>query len=750
MRAMNFGFASSVKGIRNDARRTAEEAARRAGLPLNDWLNAVILQQGAKLGLRPSPQTRFEAERPSVELSDVQLRLDDLGRRLDQITRTGFAAHATKRSRDETDPLAEQFARLEQRIEQLASNTPTAEMPSKQALEFAIAEIAARRRLDKGDRIPSPDLTGLENQLRRITDRIETLRHPDMEGEIAALRSELAEIGQTINEALPRQAIESIERQIQELAYSILDSRQAGIDSNALAGIEFGLVELRDALRELVPAEKLYGYNEAIEALGRKIDFIVAQDDPATIAQLDNLFETLRNMAAHVASDETVGFLTARVQTLSDKIDHLATRGSAGDAFNRLELRIDALSRAVSKRADSGDTAIGHVEALLQSLSAKIEQLQSRGDWTALDHFEGRIAKFVERLEATDSKLNHLDAVERGLADLLVHIEEISTRKESAGAPADTAPGIDLLKQDMARTHDALTAMHGTLDRVADRLTTLENDIRGNRAAPAAIERGVLELTQVVDPAPTPVAKSAVRHDLISKAPTTPPRHAMPEDALTIPTDPSSRIAHQTEITIGLDLNGDQPLEPGTSRPGSSAAPGPRIAVREAAPGGARPPAMGSKSSFIAAARRAAQAAVQDPKNGQTRSEPSRKTADVPLRAKLATRAKAVLAASIVGVVVGLVQITSNIFHFGIFEAPDSKVAVNFEADPTADSSEIQNGESEAVTAGRQESKSPGDGDVTASLIAPHTLPSLTPAPQASKGDPVQSLLNSVDAGSLS
>ena len=246
---MDFGFASSVKGIRSDARRTAEEAARRAGLPLNDWLNAIILQQAAKQGIRPPSQTRLEDERPSEELSDVKLRLDDLGRRLDQITRSGFAAYAPKRGRDEVDPVVEPFARLEQRIEQLASNishASTAEMPSKQALEFAIAEIAARRRLDKGDRTPAPDLTGLENQLRWITDQIETLRRPDMEGEIAALRSELAEIGHTINEALPRRAIESIERQIQELAYSVVESWQAGIDSNVLAGIEYGLAELRD------------------------------------------------------------------------------------------------------------------------------------------------------------------------------------------------------------------------------------------------------------------------------------------------------------------------------------------------------------------------------------------------------------------------------------------------------------------------------------------------------------------------
>ena len=745
---MNFGFASSVKGIRTDARRTAEEAARRAGLPLNDWLNAVILQQGAKQGIRPSAQVRFEEERPSEELSDVQTRLEDFGRRLDQITRSGFAAYAPRRSRDEADPLVEQFARLEQRIEQLASNIthpPAAETPSKQALEFAIAEIAARRRMDKV--APSPDLTGLENQLRQITDQIETLRRPDVEGEIAALRSELDEIGHTINEALPRRAIESIEKQIQELAYSVVDSRQAGIDSAALSGIEDGLAELRDALGELVPAEKLLGCNEAIEALGRKIDFIVAQDDPAMIAQLDNLVATLRDMAAHVASDETVGALTARIQTLSDKIDHLAISGSAGDAFNRLELRIDALSRAVSERTNGGDTAI---EALLQSLSTKIEQLQSRGDWTALDHFEARIAKFVERLDATDSRLNHLDAIERGLADLLVHIQEIKTQKETAGA--DSAPGIDLLKQDMARTNDALAAVHGTLDRVADRLASIENDIRSNRTPPATIERGVAEPTQVVDPAPTPVAKSAVRHDLVTPT-TTPSRHVALGDALTIPTDPNSIVTRQTEVTLGLELIGDQPLEPGSGRPGLNAVPGPRIAVSEAAlPGGARPPATGSKSSFIAAARRAAQAAGQDTKNGQVRSEPLRKTADVPLRAKLATRAKAVLlAASVVAIVVGLVQITSNIFHFGIFEAGDSKVAVNFEADPTADSSEIQNGDSETVTAGGQESKpTPSDGDATAGLLAPQTLPSLTPAPKAPTGDPVQSLLNSVDSGSLS
>ena len=43
-------------------------------------------------------------------------------------------------------------------------------------------------------------LSGLEGQLRQITDQIETLRRPGVEEAIAALRAELGEIGRTLNE----------------------------------------------------------------------------------------------------------------------------------------------------------------------------------------------------------------------------------------------------------------------------------------------------------------------------------------------------------------------------------------------------------------------------------------------------------------------------------------------------------------------------------------------------------------------
>jgi localization factor PodJL len=56
---MKFGVPWSVKGIRPEARETAKEAARRAGMSLEDWLNSVILQQATQSGLSgqpPAPQ----------------------------------------------------------------------------------------------------------------------------------------------------------------------------------------------------------------------------------------------------------------------------------------------------------------------------------------------------------------------------------------------------------------------------------------------------------------------------------------------------------------------------------------------------------------------------------------------------------------------------------------------------------------------------------------------------------------------
>ena len=128
----------------------------------------------------------------------------------------------------------------------------------------------------------------------------------------------------------------------------------------------------------------------------------------------------------------------------------------------------------------------------------------SRGDNVAFGHLEDRIVSLVEKLDASDSRLGHLEAIERGLADLLVNIEDIKADKGGGGLRASGAGGVDDLKHDIARTQDALEAVHGTLGIVVDRLATIEKDIRGEGRTRSQAE------ADFDAPAP-PVGKLAVR-----------------------------------------------------------------------------------------------------------------------------------------------------------------------------------------------------------------------------------------------
>ena len=241
--------------------------------------------------------------------------------------------------------------------------------------------------------------------------------------------------------------------------------------------------------------------------------------------------------------------------------------------------------------------------------SDKIEQMQnSRGDDDAFGHLEDRIVQLVEKLDASDSRLGHLEAIERGLADLLVHIEDMRANKDAGGLRAQGSPGVDDLKHDIARTQDALEAVHGTLGHVVDRLAT---DRKGHsrRGAPHAAADSDAPL--VSRSASSRSARSTMRPAAQRRPMPTPP-HGRSRRHRRRPRPGACR--RPPSMPIDPDLPADQPLEPGSGPP-------PLRPIRPRASPPRKPPSAaprpgrraGGKSSFIAAARRAAQAAVQEP-----------------------------------------------------------------------------------------------------------------------------------------
>lgn len=644
---MKFGAQWSVKGITPETRETAREAARRSGMSLGDWLNSVILHNGA-------PQDDDDHYDEGGAGEDVAAKLDHLTRRIDQLTRRGPEAYAPPHHR-QAQP-AQYAAPAYAPAPAPAMYAPPANLTHR--LDNAVAEIAARRRALNGElapaapvfappprpappmvaspaiapvfapmqepppaivRAPMPaqDLSGLEEQLRQITDRIDTLRTPGVEEAIHALRGELAGISNSLNEAMPRQAIDHLEHQIQSLTARIAEGRQAGIDGHALANLEQGLAEVRDVLYRLTPAENLAGFGEAIHGLDQKIDYIVAQKDPATLQQLEESISTLRQVAEHIASNDAVGRVASDVAMLSEKIDRLAHAGSGGDALSGLEQRIAALSDAIATRNQSGASVPPKLEALVGSLTDKIEKLQgSRGDDVAFGHLEDRIVKLVEKLDASDSRLAHLEAIERGLGDFLVHMEEIRAQKPSNGLREGGNGAVDALKHDLARTEKEIQAVHGALGQVVDRLATIERGLLGEAKPPQAAQMPGKLAVRAAPIAPEPMLLSALAVEQPAPTPATRPQAAVSVPAPEPKPQPAPRpMPRAKSLPINPDLPPDLPLEPGSGPPQVRLDPAARIAASEAALGNALMPAGDTpqgKSGFIAAARRAAQTALKE------------------------------------------------------------------------------------------------------------------------------------------
>ena len=332
---------------------------------------------------------------------------------------------------------------------------------------------------------PAVDISNIEEQLRLITARIEALRpSSELESVVTSFRKDLAEIREQLTKALPRRAVESLEAEVQALAKRLDQSRASGIDLGVLAGIEGGLKEVRDALRNLTPAEKLVGFDDTVKALSQKVDLIIAKEDPAALQQLETAIGALRGIVSHVASNDTLTKVAEDVRLLAAKVDVVASSAASGQAVSALESRIDTLANALNASNEAGRAVPHELEKLLSGLIEKLEWVQlTHTDHAALGALEDRIAQLIKRLDASDARLGNLEAVERGMADLLVHIDQIRGGNGVAAAATPRKP-VDAIERDVAeikrserRTQDSLEAVHGTVEHVVDRLAMIESGI---------------------------------------------------------------------------------------------------------------------------------------------------------------------------------------------------------------------------------------------------------------------------------
>ncbi|HLH11187.1 MAG TPA: hypothetical protein VKV77_04815 [Methylovirgula sp.] len=510
------------------------------------------------------------------------------------------------------------------------------------SLATAIAEISQRQRAleDRKPAVSKPEvqepaaqtasLVSLQADLAALGAKLDEMRHEQSARSaqpvcnLDKLRAEIADMSQALRDLGSRGSIATLEQAIRGLTQKIEVSRTEGIREAVLSPIEELLGELRRSLAEIDPRTTIKGLESELHRLGSKLDDLArAGLDPAAFETIQQQTREIRDLlTAAAARPLPVEQIERQVAQLAESIDRQRAAGrepsyaldeDRATAFGKIEDRLDAISakveqaiaesrdqtryEALARRIDTVHDALTNresapdtrpLEDLVRGLAEKLERAQEpKTEPQAIEALERQIAELAQRLDR--SGFSTLSALEETIASLFAELERTrQTALEAAqnavrhalsqpgGANSDVSRELQRLRavQDETdrRTLSTLNAVHETLEKVVDRLAVVEGEL-----AQRPGQRG-----EALASGPVPVFA--------------PPQREAPR-APQVPADDRTRRDRAMPPAAALE---DFLIEPGSGFPGR----------REA--GQAQDEPAPTRANFIAAARRAAQAAQKE------------------------------------------------------------------------------------------------------------------------------------------
>lgn len=605
---MKPGIPWSVKGIDSEAREAAKHAARRSGMTLGEWLNTVIREQADDGDVPPRRQAKPQAQpqpQPRNAMQDIQDKLDHLS---DQLTRMVHREQDTaagryyERSRPAQEhALADILARVEAGERQTAENLA----------QFGERLETLGDRFAKGaDRFPTnpedvPGYRSLETAVRNIVDHIEVSERKTRET-LKAVQLRLDDVAYAATAPIDSDrlladapVITRLENRISDLTSRVSGHREiAEEELHKLVQGEFGKLAQRiDQVKQAAEAAAQRAQSQAVQQVqkdqsdfeSRMLDFLKEQQADAQRqdggeigrlrAEMESLGQRVDDLKAEAASEHDLRSLRVAIEQLSARV----AQGPDLRPLADLDRRLTEISKWLEQsRGDQVGTQIAELEQRVFDLDNRIAQAmqqdQSAQAWAGI---EREFAGVSDRLANTEQQLQHIATLEQSIHQLYQSVEQnrnwardvaedAASRMASrlmqewpqrAEAPAGPSPELQALENALAtvrsnyesadrRNQETLGAVHETLEQIVSKLTELEQ-LRDQPTPQAA------------QPAP---AFAAPFPEIESEPAPSPAWPDLRVDAAAIP---------------------DQPLAP------AEAAPAPL------------------QDDFIAAARRAAQAAAQ-------------------------------------------------------------------------------------------------------------------------------------------
>jgi localization factor PodJL len=526
------------------------------------------------------------------------------------------------------------FSSLERHLFKITSQIEALQRPDH--IEESIAafrgELAEIRHAIT-EAMPRRAIETIENEIRSLSRRIDDTRQNGIDSQaLAGIERALGEVHEVLLSLKPAEQLAGYDDAIRNLHAKLDLILRANEDPSTVHQLEGAIAALRSIVSNVASNDALARLTDDVHMLSDKVD-------------------QLAHSAGH---DDALAMIERRIAALTSTIE----------------------SREQQRPVESNNNE--NLENAIRSLSERIDRMPVGNDNTsAFAHLEQRVSYLLERVEAvTDQRgsSNNLGRVEDALTDILRHLENqhanLAAIADNSRLPPSPPPQmdsglVDVVKRELSdirysqsetdrRTTDALETVHSTLGHVVDRLAMIEGDLRNVRAAPAPapelppapsapvftapepeaprlsmppmprpeLPNPALAQSQFSAPVPAPedhfIAAPREFGAAVPDMSSPPPVPAMPATPRAIS---EILVPHSApRVSIEPDLPPDHPLEPGTRPSPRTSSPSERIAASEdalseipAAATGPKEPV--STSSFIAAARRAAQAAAANAQN---------------------------------------------------------------------------------------------------------------------------------------
>ena len=580
----------------------------------------------------------LRAHDPHAAVEGLEREIRAIDAKVDAIAESVIAPAAFERIRAQTEEIRNLLAaaatrpvpveRLERQIGDLADRIERlASTPHPQAESARVVALLSDARAQIERSTPTAALAAIERRLEQLAERMDqALQRPPPTPGIDA------------------RAIDDLARRIDAVRVSI--ERQSGAQPDA-ARVEAALRDISDKLdRAPATAAIPEALAAAIQDLGARIDGLPAAtldirpleqalrtlgDRPVAIdvAPIENMMRDLGAKLATTGAPE-MGRVEGLLNEINDKLSRAAPRSGEIEAMIRdlgaridqrvaptIDLRpLEEALRALSDRLDVGAASRFDAKFVEQAADLVAERLgRGEGARVDADALAGQIGAIHDRLDALAAAESASAALDRKIADLVAELDATRRLLKSppatgAGEGADVAGGLAELRSEQAsadqRTQARLSTLQDILERLDDRLRRLEDEVaRFDESAPAPT-------SAARDASPSPGAAaadatSAALRDIPDRGDDRPARGGPDE------TTRDDQPSQTGEAPPPRPLDGaDFLVEPGASfaRPrfeDLSEAPSPRSAA----------------NAYIAAARRAAQAAQAEIAAKESMAKPS-------------------------------------------------------------------------------------------------------------------------------